>query len=149
MLRSRKTYSLWTLVSLLNFLITLLLLKRWLRSVLLLCCLSNLHFVILQLYQHGSNTYVALCSVLSLCYLSNLHFLFCSYINMAYTHVCSFVQRFVIMLFVEFKFCYFAAISTWLKHTYVALCSVLLLCYFVNLHFVILQLYQHGSNTRM
>jgi len=32
-------------------------------------------------------------------------------------------QRFVIMLFVEFTFCYFAGILTWLKHTYVTLCS--------------------------
>jgi len=60
---------------------------------------------------------------------------------MAQTHVCSFVKRFVIMLFVEFTFCYFEAISTWLKQTYVALCSVLLLCYLSNLLFVILKLY--------
>ena len=59
-------------------------------------------------------------------------------------------QHFVIMLFVEFAFCYFAAISTWLKHTYVALCSVLLLCYLSNLHFVIMQrLYINMAQTHV
>jgi len=60
---------------------------------------------------------------------------------MAQKHVCSFVQHFVIMLFVEFTFCYFAATLTWLKHTHVVLCSSLLLCYLSNLQFVILQLH--------
>ena len=80
-----------------------------------------------------------------------VQFTFCYFaaISTWLKHICSFVQRFVIMLFVKFTFCYFAAISTWLKHTYVALCSVLLLCYLSNLLFVILQLYQHGLNTRM
>jgi len=119
-------------------------------SVLLLCDLSNLLFVILKLYQHGSNTRMLLCAAFCYYAICRIYFLLIwSYINMAQTHACCFVQRFVIMLFAEFTFCYFEAISTWLKHTYEALCSVLLLYYLSNLLFVILKLYQHGSNTRM